>query len=101
MTCTVTVLNNGGLYKPVSGCMHEWVDERSIFTDLASSFVGSANLVSHLCKHGHQAGFVLQLLPQCPATAVPQGSLNLTVPTLVVGVIVGILQQPASTENID
>lgn len=69
---------------------------KDLFTDLTSSLFGSANLLSHLYKHRHQAGFMLQLLPQCLATTVPQGSLNLAEPTLVVGVIVGILQQPAS-----
>lgn len=69
------------------------------FADLASSLVSSADLVGHLYEHGHQVGLALQLLPQFLATTVTQGGLNLTVPTLVEGVAVGIIQQPASMGN--
>lgn len=73
---------------------------RDAFTDLTSSLIGSADLLSHLYEHRYQAGFELQLLPQRPATTVPQGSLNLTEPTLIVLVSEGIFQQPASMQNI-
>lgn len=86
---------------PVGKRLHMHGYMNSLFTDLASSFVGSADFVGHLYEQGHQLGFSLQLLPQSVATAVPQGSLDLTVPALVVRVIVGILQQPASADNIN
>lgn len=66
-----------------------------LFTNLTPSLFSGADLLGHLHEHRQQAGLVLQLLPQSPATTVPQGSLYLTKPTLVVGVSVGILQQPA------
>lgn len=65
-----------------------------VTTDLTSSLVSSANLFSHLYQHIHQAGFLVQLLPQCAAAAVPQGSLDFTEPALVVGITVDFLQKP-------
>lgn len=70
-----------------------------MFSHLTPSLFGKANLMGHLHQHRHQACLALQLLPQFPATAVPQGSLNLTEPTPVVGVMLGILQQPASMQS--
>lgn len=65
-----------------------------LFTDLTSRLVSHANPHRHLYEHRYQMGFTLQVLPQCSATAVPQGSPDLTVPVLVVGFTGGILQQP-------
>lgn len=78
----------------MSTLINEWM--RGLLTDLTLSLVSGADLLSHLHEHRHQAGFMLQLLPQCLATTVPQGSLDLTEPALVVGVVVCILQQPAN-----
>lgn len=75
-------------YKPGSECTNE------LITDLTTSLVSTANATSHLYEHGHQLGFALQLLPQCLAAALQQGSVNFIEPALVVLVIAGILQQP-------
>lgn len=75
-------------YKPGSEYTNEFI------TDLTASLVSTANATSHLYEHGHQLGFALQLLPQCLAAALQQGSVNFTEPALVVLVIAGILQQP-------
>lgn len=70
--------------------------KKNLFSHFTSSLFSSPNLLGHLDEHGCQTRFQLQLFPQCPAAAVLQRGLDLTEPAVVVGVSLGVLQQPVT-----
>lgn len=71
----------------------------SVFSHLPLGLVHDANPLGHLHQHRHQLGLQLQLLPQRPATAMPQCCLHLAQPAAVVWVVVCLLQQPTSVQS--